>query len=248
MRLTQQLRSRASRLHAYHVLTTLPFGRRGAAWFRGLLREDAELAPVGARPNPWPKGKSDRFRELDADAGDAKYLFLTPNDTYLGWAPEGEEMHNALRVSLDKLFDHGAVGWRPHDLLPAYQGIASQASSDKQRIEWLRIISECATITDPTTIVRVVELQKEFENGGYADKITEEGQRLLEELHRLVPPCRTAGTGIRTYPDHALFYDIREEGPPELLLAGRLPLRCADRIFFSDGHDWVPNPWFEADR
>lgn len=129
----------------FHVLTSLPRGRDGAAGARLLAR--AVLSPSDER------GKRSRVKDIDARAGDGRFLFLSSCRPYRGDEasnmPEYPRADPALAFTWSAVASRGEVGWRPHDLLAAYEALgkrARRARAAPPTDGHLRALADAATI------------------------------------------------------------------------------------------------------
>lgn len=141
----------------FHVLTSLPRGGGGADGLRAMAR--ARLSPSDER------GSRGRVREIDARAGDGRYLFFSACRPYRGDEAAGMPQHphaeTALAYHWDAVAARGPVGWRPHDLLSVYEVLgrrARRARSSPPTDGHLRAVAEAATVWDEPTAAELSRL------------------------------------------------------------------------------------------
>ena len=129
----------------FHVLTSLPRGKEGAAGARAMAR--SMLSPSDER------GKRSRVKEIDARAGDGRFLFFSSCRPYRGDEasnlPQYPHADPALAFRWSAVAARGMVGWRPHDLLSAYESLgkrARRARAAPPTDGHLRAVADAATI------------------------------------------------------------------------------------------------------
>jgi hypothetical protein len=209
-------------------------------FFRKLVRDGVRLAPAATRTGTWggPGPRSISFCDLDLQAGDDRYLFLSPAHPHFGMVALG---HPAVAFDIDRLASAGPVAWRSRDLLGAYQACRSTAC--------LRRLARCMTVTG------AVEVKALMHEHALAIASTDPSTwpERTERVRPLLPPAAClagrAFAPVRDLYDPALPFQPRlaainadEEERllhrldylrvPEVLLEGSVPL--CDALFYLD--------------
>ena len=232
------LAARASELRVYHCLTNIGLDDEGARAARQLLASGAFLRPAGRRSESWPTISGGSLLPIDRLAGDDRLLFFTPNETLYGSWPETDGTVPTLEFSLATLFEHGAVGWRPHDLMGNYDGLVRTVGDRPSLI--LRQFADLHTTWDPETVVRLVEIDLEVSEslgrdgweGSLAEKeVPEEVRQLVREIRLLVSRMQGAVDSFDC--------DVNKEHA-EIVLEGEIPMREAVRYLDAERSAWLP--------
>lgn len=147
----------------FHVLTTLDRGTKGAAELGRLVRDGVSLAPARGR------GSAGRVKDIDARAGDDRYVFLSAGRMYRGddsdaggWLGGRDGYAEpALAFRWADVARRGPIGWRPHDMLGPYEALvrrARRASRQPPTDDHLRALAEAATVWDGASVRSLARL------------------------------------------------------------------------------------------
>jgi hypothetical protein len=245
----------------FHQVTSLGWGDE-AAWqaLHELLALGAHLQPYRSRStgsSPW----GDEQRHLggiDADAGDDRALFFSPLRPYKGAVLDRGSNKPVVAFDAFWLLLNHEVGWRPHDLIGAYNQISFHDPFTFTDLHHatprLREVAACYTVTARETVARLIDgeaLHLMGEPHGLDDLLgTLEEDATRACRHALAPvekeyrpsfrvpfrPLRELGR-FDTFPGTLL----RGHNIPELLVYSEVPLRRA--IFVCDP---VTGIWHEV--
>lgn len=239
----------------FHRLSRLGDGRAG---HQALLAEAAR--GLCLRPSVIRGGPRVGISELDEAAGDGRLVFFSPcapvgGEPSLEPEDSAREWHHrpSVAYTLESLARCGRVGWRPHDLIHAYEAAAHACRDARRR---LRLAAKLGTSWSRRVVSSALSLYARHLRAAGDDAARSIVRSEAGELFAGLSAAAEA-SGVRDIdwldgfqPPGALGLDAEDSWPevlgggptPEVVVAGEVPLSAASYHYDAGSRVWVEGP------
>lgn len=235
----------------FHRLSHAGDGAAGHARLVADARRGMALRPASSRP-----GQDRGIGSLDVSAGDGRFVFFSPCAPVGGepsLEPEGEarDWHHrpAVAYAASKLFAMGRVGWRPHDLIHAYEAAAMGG-----RRSSLGSVSRAGTAWARRDVVEMLRLYaahlRAAGDGEAREAVAARARLAVVRLGARAKGERDIDWSEPFKTPEELGLDVEDAWPdvlgcgptPEIIVAAEVPLSVADYHYDSGARVWVSGP------